>query len=67
MSNGAIAWEVVPAIQRLALIGRLDGRAVGIVEWDGAGYRAVTCDGAVLGTFSRVAEAEAALDERMSA
>ena len=61
----AITWEAVPAISRVAFVGRIDGRAVGVVEWDGYGYRAVTCDGVILGSFAQVEQAQLVLRDQV--
>jgi len=60
-----VHWEAVPSISRLAFVGRLNGRAVGIIDWDGTGYRAATLGGTILGTFPHVELAESALNQHL--
>lgn len=57
----AIEWECVPGIPKVAFVGRLDGRPVGIIEWSERRYHATTSAGKPLGTFDRAEEAQAAL------
>ncbi|MFN3708011.1 hypothetical protein [Microcella sp.] len=57
-----ITWSVVPGVPHLALVGRNGSDVVATIETDGIlRYRLITANGTMLGRYSSIGDAQAAL------